>query len=131
MKLTKDQLSYIKWQIFQEKKELTDIFRQEYSEAEIFIIRGHDRFEDSRYNYRVVFSESEASVEKLLADTFLNGDGDEYDPRRLADRFYFITTTFRELDQGLTIDQETNKSLDDIDKEMLYFLLISYFKEYH
>ncbi len=123
MKLTWDELAYIKRAIVEEERDLAEICRQEYPNTNIVIVRGHDRFDNRRYNYRACFSEDQALIEKLIADVFPNGDGDENDTNGLADRFYFIQTTFIELDQGLTIDPETQEYLDDTDKKLVYSYL--------
>ena len=120
MQLNTKQKEYVTKQISKGGKQLADVLGREFPSAEITIVRGHDRFDRSRYNYKACFSDVEAIAEKLIAECSPNwGD------REIRDIFYLVRGTFICLQEGEVFDPETEKPLNGVDRLLIYGLLKS------
>ena len=85
MQLNTKQKEYVTKQISKGGKQLADVLGREFPSAEITIVRGHDRFDRSRYNYKACFSDVEAIAEKVIAECSPN-----WDDRKIRDLFYLV-----------------------------------------
>ncbi|MBI4149599.1 hypothetical protein HY491_04070 [Candidatus Woesearchaeota archaeon] len=125
MQLTEEQRRYVLFQITREGKSLRDILLQEFPNARIAIVRGHDRFEGRRYVYRACFSEKDAAIAQLMAESSPNGSDDD-----ISDSFYVAAGTARQLEDGGVTDPETRKPLDAIDVQLAYMYLQIHLEEF-
>jgi len=114
MDFTSNDKGYLIWQVFKRNEDLGEILLDEYPDIDIFIVRGHDIFEDSKYIYQACFTKEEAIVKKVIAESFPNGDSEG-----ISDRFYILKGTFRDLENRKIVDPETGIPLDDVDKDRI------------
>jgi len=106
--LTQEQLRTIAEQAFND----VTLLLNQFPDARIAVIRGHDNFSYEAYTQDVFFDEGHARQE--IAKIPRNGTGE------LSDTYHVITGTIRDLQEGRMVDERTGKLLDDLDIRMTY-----------
>ena len=124
MKLTEEQLSYISYQMTKERRLLKDILLEEYSQAEIVILVGHDDFdtEDPYYIKSAGFDDVRPGVDSLVTEATPNIEGiyEDGTERNLSDPTKTVTGTINGLEKGLIQNPFTGEPLDSIPQLIIY-----------
>ncbi len=107
--LTQEQLRKIQGQV-SDGAELREILQNQFPDAVIYIIRGHDSFNYESYVKGAFFNEGQAS--QLMGKLSSN--------ITLQNTYHVVTGTIGDLTNDRISDQKTGHALSNIDKHMIY-----------
>ena len=109
MELTQEQLGKIGKQV-SDGAALEEVLLNQFPDARITIIRGHDNFSCGAYTESAFFNEDQAR--KVMAEISQN--------RTSPDTYHVVTGTVKELKDGKIHDMKTGQPLYDIGRSMVY-----------
>ena len=112
MELTRQQQGYLGFLISDKGVTVEDLLRELFKDSTIAIIRGWDNFSGGAYTKDAYFNEQEAR--KVMEEIPPNGTGD------LSDSYHIVTGTINDLVTGEIRDLKTRRTMDSIDRRMVY-----------
>ncbi|MBU0980854.1 MAG: hypothetical protein KJ709_08685 [Nanoarchaeota archaeon] len=129
MQLSQEQQQYITDELNREdlielsEKEdntLCTILNKRFPRADVFIVRGVDQFDGTRYIKGAYFDREKAVKDKEDAEAHPNGSSPE-----ISDYYFLLEGTFRDLQNWKIDDTQTGLPLDNLD----YYSVLSKLEE--